>query len=128
MRSSGSSGLRSSEAQKARRPRTPCVFASVLQAASDSKRGALEAVKPARKEIPYYAEEASPRETCFRRDRGPVSTPLRHAGWRPWSDRARVRDPASQRARDDAEVHAALLTTGDGVLVVFKPFDGQDTP
>ena len=71
---------------------TPLFFASVLPVQASDLRGALEAVKPARKEIPYYAEEASPRETCFRRDRGPESTPLRHAGWRPWSDRARVRD------------------------------------
>ncbi len=43
----------------------------------------------------YYTPaepEPSPREACFRRDRGPVSTPLRQAGWRPWADRARVRD------------------------------------
>ena len=48
-----------------------------------------------KKRTMYYTPaepEPSPRDTCFRRDRGPVSTPLRHAGWRPWSDRARVRD------------------------------------
>ena len=48
-----------------------------------------------KKRTTYYTPEepeAPPREACFRRDRGPESTPLRHAGWRPWSDRARVRD------------------------------------
>ena len=46
-----------------------------------------------KKRTTYYTpEEEASRETCFRRDRGPVSTPLRHAGWRPWSDRARCRD------------------------------------
>ena len=44
------------------------------------------------------------------------------------SDDTRALRAISARARDDDEVHAALLTTGDGVLVVFKPFDEEDTP
>ena len=62
-----------------------------------ASRARAKAEKPVQEEThsTYYTPaepEPSAREACFRRDRGPVSKELRHAGWRPWSDRARVRD------------------------------------
>ena len=62
---------------------------------SDSVRRRRSRSSHKKKRTTYYTPEApepSARDTCFRRDRGPVSKELRHAGWRPWSDRARVRD------------------------------------
>ena len=58
----------------------------------DSRRRSRSSPKKERNTYYTPAEESPAREACFRRDRGPVSKELRHAGWRPWSDRARVRD------------------------------------
>ena len=71
-------------ARRAQKPEKP-----VLQALEAGVEASLK-----KKRTTYYTPEEpeASRDTCFRRDRGPVSTPLRHAGWRPWSDRARVRD------------------------------------